>query len=68
MSMTQIIQRQSVYFSGSMMVLKYLIQQMAGSIDSIEGDRKMRAFDTIDITFENKVVIIEVKYLHVLFT
>lgn len=59
MSMTQVIQRQSVHFSGSPVVLRYLIQQLAGTLDIIEGDRKMRAFDAIDIIFENKVVTIE---------
>lgn len=61
MSMTQVIQRQSVHFSGSTNVLKYLLTQLAGGIENIEGDRKMRAFDSIDITFENKIVTIEVR-------
>lgn len=60
MSMTQVIQRQSVHYSGSVGVLRYLIGQLAGSIETIEGDKKMRAFDTIDITVENKVVALEV--------
>lgn len=63
MSMTQVIQRQSVHFSGSLIVLRYLITQLAGNTESVDGDKKMRAFDSIDITFENKIVTIEVNII-----
>lgn len=41
MSMSQVIQRQSVYFSSSIPVLKHLLGQIAGSMDTID-DKKLR--------------------------
>lgn len=60
MSMTQVIQRQSVHFSGSLVVLRYLLTQLAGNIKTLDGDKKMRAFDAVDVSFDNKIVTIEV--------
>lgn len=61
MSMSQIMQRQSLYFSGSLPVLRHLITQVAGLLEPIEGEKKMRAFNAIDITIDNKVVTLEVR-------
>lgn len=54
------MQRQSIHFTGSIGVLRYLVTQVAGLLETIEGDRKMRAFNAIDITIEGKVVSLEV--------
>ncbi|KAF5272409.1 hypothetical protein FQA39_LY07877 [Lamprigera yunnana] len=59
MSMSQVMQRQSIHYSGSTSVLRYLITQIAGLLETIEGDRKMRAFNAVDITIENKIVTLE---------
>lgn len=59
MSMTQLTQRQSIHFSGSIAVLRHLITQVAGLLMSLEGDKKMRAFGAIDILMENKVITLE---------
>lgn len=60
MNMTQIMQRLSVHYSGNFGVLRYFITQVAGLLENIESDKRMRAFGAIDINFENKVVILEV--------
>nr|CAH7712380.1 unnamed protein product [Callosobruchus chinensis]CAH7758080.1 unnamed protein product [Callosobruchus chinensis] len=61
LSMSQIMQRQSLHYSGNSNVLRHLISQVAGLLESIEGDKKMRAFNAVDITIEPKIVILEVK-------
>ncbi|CAH1979755.1 unnamed protein product [Acanthoscelides obtectus] len=59
LSMSQIMQRQSLHYSGNSSVLRHLISQVAGLLESIEGDKKMRAFNAVDITIEPKIVILE---------
>lgn len=60
MSMTQVTQRQSIHYSGAPNVLRHFITQVAGLLESIEGEKKMRAFNAIDIIIENKIVTLEV--------
>lgn len=60
MNMTQVMQRLSLHYSGNFGVLRYFITQVAGLLETLDGDKKMRAFGAIDINFENKVVILEV--------
>lgn len=59
MTKSHIIQQQSVYFSGSLQVLKYLISHLAGSVEEV-GEKKLRAFNSIDVSIENKIVVLEV--------
>ncbi|KAI4469267.1 cleavage and polyadenylation specificity factor family member [Holotrichia oblita] len=59
MSMTQVMQRQSIHYGGSLSVLRHLITQVAGIIETIEGDKKMRAFNAIEISVENKIISLE---------
>lgn len=66
MSMTQVTQRQSIHYSGSQNVLRHFITQVAGLLESIEGEKKMRAFNAIDIIIENKIVTLEVNWHHIL--
>lgn len=60
MSMTQVTQRQSIHYSGTQNVLRHFITQVAGLLEGIEGDKKMRAFNAIDIIIESKIVTLEV--------
>lgn len=60
MSMSQIMQRQSIHYSGSLTVLRHFLSQVAGLLEPIEGDKKMRAFNAVDIIIENKIVTLEV--------
>ncbi|XP_063907199.1 cleavage and polyadenylation specificity factor 73-like [Zophobas morio] len=59
MSMSQIMQRQSIHYSGNMGVLRHFITQVAGLLEPIAGDKKVRAFKAIDITIENKIITLE---------
>lgn len=61
MTMSQIIQRQSIFYGGSLSVLRHLICQLAGTIEPIEGEKKFKVFNNIEITIENKVVTLEVR-------
>lgn len=65
MTMSQVIQQQSVYFSGSMAVLRYLVTQLTGTIEALD-DKKLRAFQSIDITLEKGMVTLEVGAVNVL--
>ncbi|XP_035724312.1 uncharacterized protein LOC118442590 isoform X2 [Vespa mandarinia] len=58
MSMSQVIQRQSVYFSASLPVLKHLLTQIAGNLEVID-DKKLRVFKNIDVTIDGKIVMME---------
>lgn len=60
MSMDHIMQRLSIHYSGSLNVLRHFVTQVAGLLESIEGDRKLRAYNAIDISIENKIVTLEV--------
>nr|CAD7393290.1 unnamed protein product [Timema cristinae] len=58
MSMSQVVQRQSIHYSGSIQVLRYLLTQVAGALEALE-EKKFRAFQNIDISLENKIVTLE---------
>lgn len=60
MSISTVIQQQSVYFTGSMNVLRYLLTQLTGTVEALD-DKKLRAFQAIDISLENKMVTLEVR-------
>lgn len=62
MSMSQIMQRQSVLYSGNAVILKHLITQVAGLLETVESDKRLRAFNAIDIIIEPKIVILEVRF------
>lgn len=38
-----------------------MISQVAGLLESIDGEKKMKAFNAIDITIEHKIVTLEVR-------
>ncbi|XP_065168365.1 cleavage and polyadenylation specificity factor 73 [Atheta coriaria] len=59
MSMTQIIQRQSIHYSGNLNVLHHMMSQVAGLLELVEGDKKLRAFNAVEITIDNKIVTLE---------
>ncbi|EFN66769.1 Cleavage and polyadenylation specificity factor subunit 3 [Camponotus floridanus] len=58
MSMSQVIQRQSVYFSASLPVLKHLLTQIAGNLEVVD-DKKLRVFKNVDVTIDGKIVTME---------
>ncbi|XP_049828372.1 cleavage and polyadenylation specificity factor 73 isoform X2 [Schistocerca gregaria] len=58
MSMSQVMQRQSVHYSGSLPVLRHLLTQTAGNIEILE-EKKFRIFQAVELTFENKIITLE---------
>lgn len=68
MTLNQIIQRQSIHYSGNFSVLRYYLSTVAGLLEPLEDDKKMRAFGVIDITIENKIVSLEVRNIIILTT
>lgn len=59
MSMSQVVQQQSVFFGGSLNVLKHLLFQLAGAVQSID-DKRMKVFGCVDLVLENKIATLEV--------
>lgn len=58
MSMSQVVQRQSVYYSASLPMLKHLLTQIAGNLEAVD-DKKFRAFKHVDVTIEGKIITME---------
>lgn len=59
MSMSQVTQQQSVSFTGSLTVLKFLLSHLAGCLEQLD-DKRLRVYKAIDISIENKMAILEV--------
>jgi cleavage and polyadenylation specificity factor subunit 3 len=62
MSMSQVIQRQSIHYSGGLPVLRHLLTQVAGNAEVLE-DKKLRVFQNVEVTLDNKIVTLEVHTL-----
>jgi len=67
LTMSQVTQRQSIHYTGSLQVLHYVLQQTAGDVKTVpatEGDSArnktiLRAFDSIDIIHEPRLLTLE---------
>ncbi|KAI5751457.1 hypothetical protein M8J77_007666 [Diaphorina citri] len=55
---SKIIQQQSVYYSGSISVLRSLISHLAGPVETLD-EKRLRAFACIEITLEKCIVVLE---------
>jgi len=58
MSMSQVIQRQSIHFSGGLPVLRHLLTQVSGNVEVLE-EKKLRVFQNVELTLDNKIVTLE---------
>lgn len=58
MSKSQVIQRMSFHYAGSVSVLKSLLTQIAGAPKVID-DKKLRVFDCVDITIDGNLITLE---------
>uniref|UniRef100_A0ABD2WL54 Cleavage and polyadenylation specificity factor subunit 3 n=1 Tax=Trichogramma kaykai TaxID=54128 RepID=A0ABD2WL54_9HYME len=58
MSISQVVQRQSVYYSAPLPTLKHLLTQIAGTLETID-DKKLRVFKNVDLTIEGKIITME---------
>jgi len=63
LTMSTVTQRQSIFYSGSLQVLQYILQHTAGEVEIVEGDGEkkqvIRAFGAIDIIYEPRLVTLE---------
>ncbi|XP_065207621.1 cleavage and polyadenylation specificity factor 73 [Planococcus citri] len=58
MTMSQVTQQQSVSFSGSLAVLKFLLSHLAGCLEQLD-DKRLRVYKAIDISIENRMAVLE---------
>lgn len=59
MTITKVTERVSVYYSGQLSVLKYLLNQSCGVLEIVD-EKKFKAFKNINIIIENKIITLEV--------
>lgn len=61
MSISVVTQRQSIAFNGSVISLKMLLDRIGGpgTVETIEPDVKFKIFNSIDITVDGKLLIME---------
>ncbi|KAH1014849.1 cleavage and polyadenylation specificity factor 73 [Dendroctonus ponderosae] len=59
LSLSEITQRQSLAYSGNPGVLRHLLAQVCGLMENLEGDKRMKAFNAVEIIIEPKMVILE---------
>lgn len=59
LSLSEITQRQSLHYSGNPGVLRHLLAQVCGLMETLEGERKIKAFNAVEITIEPKMVTLE---------
>lgn len=62
MSISQVVQRQSMHYNGPMALLKHILIQLAGAVD-ITDDKKLRVFNCIDLSLVDKCVTLEVIFV-----
>lgn len=61
MSISVVTQRQSIAFNGSVISLKMLLDRIGGpgTVETIEPDVKFKIFNSIDITVDGKILVME---------
>ncbi|XP_077293002.1 cleavage and polyadenylation specificity factor 73 [Arctopsyche grandis] len=60
LSQSEVTQRQSFHYAGSIPLLKHILTQLAGNIEILEGsDTKWRLYNCIDLIINNKTITIE---------
>lgn len=61
MSISVVTQRQSIAFNGSVMSLKMLLDRIGGpgTVEIIEPDIKFKIFNSVDITVDGKLLVME---------
>lgn len=66
MSMSVVTQRQSIPWTSSLTTLQLLLDRIgAGCVEVIEQDRKLRVFNCVELTVEQKIIIMEWQATHV---
>jgi len=66
MSMSVVTQRQSIPWGSSLTTLELLLDRIgAGCVEVVEADRKLRVFGCIELTVEQKIIVMEWQATHV---
>ncbi|XP_034489218.1 cleavage and polyadenylation specificity factor 73 [Drosophila innubila] len=66
MSMSVVTQRQSIPWTSSLSTLQLLLDRIgAGCVEIIEPERKLRVFNCVELTVEQKIIIMEWQATHV---
>ncbi|KAH8292086.1 hypothetical protein KR054_004588, partial [Drosophila jambulina] len=66
MSMSVVTQRQSIPWGSSLATLEILLDRIgAGCVETVEADRKLRVFGCIELTVEQKIIVMEWQATHV---
>ncbi|SPP87976.1 cleavage and polyadenylation specificity factor 73 [Drosophila guanche] len=66
MSMSVVTQRQSIPWGSSLSTLELLLDRIgAGCVEVVEPERKLRVFNCIELTVEQKIIIMEWQATHV---
>ena len=60
MATSQVTQRQSVAFRGTVQLLQYYLHQLSGDVEKLEEKQGFTVFKVINIFFELGMVVIEV--------
>lgn len=68
LSQSEVTQRQSFHYAGSIPLLKHILTQLAGHIDTLEGlETKWKLYNCIDLSINNKTITIEVLTFNLIF-
>ena len=59
LTMSTVTQRQSIYFSGSFDLLRFMVAQVSGEVEVVEEGKVLRAFKAIDIVVDRRMVTLE---------
>jgi len=59
LTMSTVTQRQSIYFSGSFDLLRFMVTQVSGEVEVVEENRVLRAFKAVDLVVERRMVTLE---------
>ncbi|XP_034114529.2 cleavage and polyadenylation specificity factor 73 [Drosophila albomicans] len=66
MSMSVVTQRQSIPWTSSLATLQLLLDRIgAGCVEIVEPERKLRVFNCVELTVEQKIIIMEWQATHV---
>lgn len=66
MSMSVVTQRQSIPWTSSLATLQLLLDRIgAGCVEVVEPERKLRVFNCVELTVEQKIIVMEWHATHV---
>jgi cleavage and polyadenylation specificity factor subunit 3 len=62
LTQSEVTQRQSIHYAGSVALLRHVVMQLAGTIDFLTETR-WRLYGCVDLTLDNEMIILEVQTL-----